>query len=286
MTVQLTQRTEEWLNFRKSGIGASDAPVIMKVSPWKTPYELWQEKLNLRAPPIVNFIDKEEEARKCFEYKMGIEAPPEVLIHSELQWMFASLDGFNKSKNVLLEIKCPGQHDHNFVKNNKIVPEKYYPQLQHQMEVAGVDKCYYFSYVSHEDNVTLEINRDEKYINNLIKKEEDFFSCMKNFISPELTNKDYEFIDNNMWNNTVKEWLEVDSYLNDEKFIEYSKREKELRATLIALSGGNSCRGAGIKVRKAVRKGNIDYSKIEVLKGVDLDKYRKDPTEYFQIIKE
>lgn len=277
MTVELIQRTEEWLEFRKKGIGASDAPVIMGVSPWKTPYELFLEKLDLKDPPVVNYVDKEEEARRCFENHIGFEMPAKVLIHPEIKWMFASLDGFNIDKKVLLEIKCPGEKDHNFVKYNKVIPEKYYPQLQHQMEVVGVDKCYYFSYINDQDNEILEINRDEHYIKNLIKKECDFFHCIENLISPELTNKDYVFIDNPMWDQTVKEWLKINQYI---------KKEKELRDILISLSDGRSCRGSGVKLQKYIRKGNVDYSKIEVLKDIDLDKYRKAPSECWKLIEE
>ncbi len=43
----LIQHSNEWLELRKNKIGASDAPIIMKVSPWKTPYRLWEEKLGL-----------------------------------------------------------------------------------------------------------------------------------------------------------------------------------------------------------------------------------------------
>lgn len=42
--IELDQRTDEWLMWRSQGIGASDAPVIMGVSPWSDPVSLWMEK--------------------------------------------------------------------------------------------------------------------------------------------------------------------------------------------------------------------------------------------------
>ena len=42
------QGTSEWLENRKNHIGASDAPVVMGVSPWDTPYKLWENKLGRR----------------------------------------------------------------------------------------------------------------------------------------------------------------------------------------------------------------------------------------------
>ncbi|MCJ7483244.1 MAG: YqaJ viral recombinase family protein, partial [Thermodesulfovibrionales bacterium] len=34
------QSTEEWLSWRRNGIGASDAPVVMGLSPWQKAGEL------------------------------------------------------------------------------------------------------------------------------------------------------------------------------------------------------------------------------------------------------
>src|SRR3990167_10286820 len=36
-----------WLEARRQGLGASDAPVILGLSPWKTPLALYAEKLGL-----------------------------------------------------------------------------------------------------------------------------------------------------------------------------------------------------------------------------------------------
>lgn len=36
---------EQWLQVRKTGIGGSDAAVILGISPFKSPLELWNEKV-------------------------------------------------------------------------------------------------------------------------------------------------------------------------------------------------------------------------------------------------
>ena len=36
---------EEWLQLRKTGIGGSDAAVILGISPFKSTWELWNEKV-------------------------------------------------------------------------------------------------------------------------------------------------------------------------------------------------------------------------------------------------
>ena len=46
------------------------------------------------------------------------------------------------------------------------------------------------------------------------------------------------------------------------------------KAALIALASHTSESGAGVKVSRYWKTGNIDYKKIPELKGVDLEKYR------------
>lgn len=51
---------KEWLEWRKLGLGASDAPVVMGVSPWKTRHQLWLEKTGQKVDEPTNqyILDK------------------------------------------------------------------------------------------------------------------------------------------------------------------------------------------------------------------------------------
>ena len=40
---------EEWLGFRKSGIGSSEVATIVGLNPWETPYQLWRRKIGIDA---------------------------------------------------------------------------------------------------------------------------------------------------------------------------------------------------------------------------------------------
>src|ERR1700690_2844696 len=96
----LVQGTKEWLDFRKDKVGASDAPVIMGVSPWSTPLKLWEEKMGLRQPrkptkSMEEGINNEEKARQMFEKETGIYVLPNVFVHPSLGWLMASFDGMD-----------------------------------------------------------------------------------------------------------------------------------------------------------------------------------------------
>lgn len=68
----MKQNTKEWLEWRSQGIGASDAPIIMGASPWKTPYKLWLEKTTGQSDFQGNEATErghalEDSARQCAE---------------------------------------------------------------------------------------------------------------------------------------------------------------------------------------------------------------------------
>ena len=227
------QGSPEWLSFRKKYIGASDAPIIMQISPWKTPYQLWLEKLDLVPPGIKNSamergLQLESEARLTFSIKTGIDMSPKVVIHPSVKWMMASLDGLSNDKKNAVEIKCPGKTDHAVAAQGK-VPEKYYPQLQHQMEVAQLDMIFYYSFHEEFGDYIIEVNRDDKFIKKMKKEEEQFYDCVQSFISPKLTDRDYETRNDDVWTLVTSDWKYAKSQLND-----WEETEKRLRENLIS----------------------------------------------------
>jgi len=278
----LFQRSDEWLEFRKDKVGASDAPVIMEVSPWKTQYQLWLEKLSIieNAQKSNWAMDRgnnlEAAALQAFCLEKGIEMSPDVMIHRDHKWMMASLDGTNEFGTSAVEIKCPGKEDHAKALAGKI-PDKYIPQLQHQLEVLGLDMIYYFSF-DGSNGVTIEVNRDDKYIKNLVKKELEFFECLQSFVAPKLVDRDYQSKKDDLWLEASSEWKVISKQL---KALE--TKEKELRDNLIAMSNKQNSIGGGVKLTRSLRKGNVDYSKIPELELIDLDGYRKDPIEVWRI---
>lgn len=268
----LQQNTEEWIEFRKGKIGASDSPIIMGVSPWKSSYDLWLEKLGLSEVYTNEAMQRghrfEASARFEFELENNFSVEPKVLVHPEYEWMIASLDGISEDGKKIVEIKCPGKDDHSQALSGKI-PEKYYPQLQHQIEVSGVEKAYYFSWTT-DTFVTLILERDDDYIKSMIEKEKEFYECLQQLIPPPLSNKDYVRRNDELWREASERWRNAKLHLN-----ELEKIEKELRQTLIHLASDRNCMGAGVKVVKTARRGPIEYKDIPELVGVNLENYRK-----------
>jgi putative phage-type endonuclease len=271
------QGTSEWLENRKNHIGASDAPVVMGVSPWDTPYKLWENKLGL-IPDKKNNVhmqrgtDLEPLARAAFEEEHGIEVFPEVIYHPDIKFMMASLDGLSLDGKVAVEIKCPGNENHVLAMGGE-VPHHYYPQLQHQLACSGLDSIWYYSF-DGEKGVSILVKRDDAYIEEMIQKENAFWECVQSFTPPAMSNKDYENRESALWSGYCNRLLEI-----DELSAELKKERDAIKTALIKDCEGQSSKGSGISLTKTFPKGRINYSSIPELKELDLENYRSKPKE-------
>ena len=279
--IDLEQNTPEWLAFREDKIGASSAPIIMGVSPWMTPFQLYEQMLGVTPPTQENEAMRrgkalEEEARQKFIQQTGIAVKPAVAVHDKFSWLMASFDGLCEDNRVIVEIKCPGKEDHETALSGK-VPEKYYPQLQHQLAVCGYEKAYYFSY-NERSSALVTVDRNDDYIVELMKEEMAFLKCLHTFTPPKLTDRDYIIREDVAWRDLANELLA----LQKQKEV-LEDREAAIKAELQVMAQGKNTKGCGIALQKIVRKGNVDYSAIPELKGVDVEKYRKAASEIWQV---
>lgn len=277
----IEQGSAEWLEMRRGKIGASDAPKIMGVSPWGTALQLWQEKVGLREPQKRNAamqygIDREASARELFNRRSGATMKPEVKVHPLYDWMMASYDGLSEDGKRGLEIKHCGKLDWHHASNGK-VPEHYYPQLQHQIEVGGLDMVYYMS-VHGEEHAIIEVLPDRDYIMDLVAKELVFWECMESFIQPPPTDRDIETRNDAVWCRKATRWREVKEMLQAAE-----EEEAQLREELITLSGGSNVVGGGIQLSCVPRKGAVNYKQIPELLNIDVEKYRKKATMSYMI---
>lgn len=276
MDQSLKQGSPEWLAMRRNYIGASDAPVIMGVSPYKTKYQLWEEKIGLSGevfsnPATIYGQKMEEPARQAYEKQTGNLVTPAVVFHPNVTYMMASLDGLSFDKKIAVEIKNCCEEDHLKAKKS-IVPEKYFPQIQHQLAVLGHDMMHYYSFRGGE-GILVEVRRDDDYIEKLFAAEKDFWDNVQSLKEPKLSEKDYFVNDSEEWLTIANAWKETSVQIK-----ELMDREQQFRDLLVDIADNRNVKGGGVRLTKIVRKGAVDYSKVKELDGVDLEKFRKDPT--------
>lgn len=280
--LDIQQNTPEWEELRRSKIGASDCPIIMKKSPFKKPFTLWEEKVlgkkGHTSRAMQHGHDTEDEARRYISELHGKEYVSIVAQNDDVEWMIASLDGY--CDGSLIEIKCPGDKAwEDFVQGK--IPEHYLWQVQHQLAVTDLDKCTLIAFKADSRQKVIEttIHRDESMIVDLIKEEEVFWKSMITFNPPESGEEDFEIRKDGDWVDAASAWIKAKKDLE-----EAEELEKICREGLLFLSGDKSCKGGGIRVSKIFAKGAVDYSKIEALKSIDLEPYRKPSTMRWRVV--
>ena len=184
----MEQGTEIWHAYRRNHIGASDCPVLMGFNQWKTVEQLWEEKVLgidsvVDNPWMQRGREMEEPARKLYEFFTDRCVIPTVLEHPHYKFISASFDGLSPfANNHAVEIKCPGKVDHQKALDGQI-PDKYYPQLQHQMFVANLDNMDYFSW-NGDTHALINVKRDQEYIVKMIEKEIWFWNLVETKTRP------------------------------------------------------------------------------------------------------
>lgn len=199
----MEQNTPEWLEFRKTRIGSSDAPAIMGVSPYRTKYQLYLEKKGLIEPDNkFNFaIDRgnrwEPVVRARYELWTGVSVPPLVKVHPVYDFLSASLDGGNDKLNRGAEYKVAGKEVLELSKKGVVHPQ-YWPQVQHQLMVSGYEFIDFYVVVVESqggqevavDHGLVRVRPDKKYQTELLEKELEFYELMQKGTAPKPSKKD------------------------------------------------------------------------------------------------
>lgn len=286
----MIQGSEEWIEWRQQHLGASDLPVIMGVSKWRTPYDLWREKMGFLQSTPDNYAMKrgrelEPLVRDLTNSILGTDFEPCCVQHSDVEWAAASLDGYDEGTNRILEIKCPSLADHKSAEDGKI-PEHYYPQVQWQMFVADVPECVYASY--HDEQIVfVQLGQDLEYITNeLLPKAADFWKHVTEGTEPERTEKDVVIIDDPMFQKYANQWKAASEIAE-----QYKAKEKYFRDKLVEFTDDGNCEGYGVRCTRVMRQGSVEWQKLwedltrecPDVKKFDPDDYRKEQIGYWKL---
>jgi putative phage-type endonuclease len=172
---------DEWLEWRKKGIGGSDAAAIVGLDRYKSAFEVYAEKLGLKTEEPDNEAmrqgrDLEEYVVKRFEEATGKKTRRRnaILQHPDYPFMLANIDRWVVGENAGLECKTTSVlNPTKFSKGE--YQANYYVQCMHYMAVTGAEKWYLAVLVLNKAFHVFEIERDEDEIKALIEAEKDFW---------------------------------------------------------------------------------------------------------------
>lgn len=168
---QLVQGSEYWLNWRKKGVGGSEVACVVGANPYRDSQadRIWQRKLPADHPNALPEVSDnpamahgrkhEPEARRIYESLFGWTAQDVCVLHDEHDYIRCSLDGLRPDDRLVLEIKCPGEKNH----QKYLDISKYYDsydrqtafarafpyyrmQVLYQLAITGAEVCHFVSY--------------------------------------------------------------------------------------------------------------------------------------------
>jgi len=278
----MQQGTSEWLEFRRSKLGASDAPIVLGISPYKTPHELWLEKTGRKEPPAMNYAMKrghelEDSLRIAYEELTGNIMMPKVITHDEFDWMMASLDGVSMDGSIILEIKTCNAKIFEAAKSGKPI-DHHYAQIQHQLACAP-DAEFVHYFIEHKgEHHLLKVVRDEEYIQKLTCDLIMFHQCMIEDIAPELTEDDYVVIEHDPeFAEAAQLWLSAKESLDEAK-----KAYDTAKSSLMECTDDGNCMGYGVVLNRCQRKPT-DCKQAALDAKVDISQYTSESIGYWTI---
>lgn len=174
---------EEWLKWRRMGIGGSDASVIAGVNPFCSIFELWMDKTGQAEAgeaesEHIHFGNVlEPVVRKEFMRRTGLKVRRKMALlqSTEHPFMLADLDGviYENGKMCIFEAKTASAYKKEAWE--KGVPLEYQYQVQHYMAVTGAEKTYIAALVGGNAFIYHEVYRDEGMIKRIIRMEREFW---------------------------------------------------------------------------------------------------------------
>jgi predicted phage-related endonuclease len=166
---------------RRSFIGGSDANVILSGDQDRI-LALWREKRGEMEPEdlsgslaVMLGCWTEPFNRQWYERISGqrVRGAGQTLACSKYDWRRCTVDGLIESTGAIWEAK----HTSAFVKPEEIM-ERYAPQLQHNMAVAGCDQAVLSVIFGNHKFEIIEVAADWLYQLELLEAEQEFWDCV------------------------------------------------------------------------------------------------------------
>lgn len=175
---------------RKGFIGASDAAAVLGLSRWQTPLGIWAEKtgqieheeLDSEAAELGTYL--EEYVARRFTKLTGkkVNRVNEPQVHPVYPFLTCQIDRRVVSEDALLECKTASAWKAKEW-GGEDIPREYIIQVMHQLAVTGKQIGYIAVLIGNQDFKVKKIERDEKTINELVKKEVAFWN---DYIVPKI----------------------------------------------------------------------------------------------------
>lgn len=267
---QFSQGSDQWYEWRKTGVTATDAIILMgedmgvPLYQGETPFELWHVKKGLKEPKdlsnnpnVIRGKSLEDAARIAFEQYIQCFVFPLCIENGRL---LASLDGYIPEFNEPVELKCPSESTWKKLISegrNSLVFKRYWIQVQHQLLVTGAEKGH-LAFFFDGQLMTFDIKADKEFQDSLKKAIEQFLVYLDGETPPPKSKEADKFVPEG---DELVQWLDLSEQLKT-ALVEKAKWEsieKATKAQLIELKGDYvSANFNGVQITTFERVGALD----------------------------
>ena len=291
--VILEQRSQEWLNWRKDGITATEAVIVARGEHFgKNETDLFNEKVGKVIPKNVSnkYIQRgvlyEDSVLAFFAANRNVSVKQSGCYQNKvLPFLKCSLDGECEinGKPTDLEVKCLAEKSFTELLEQGISSEiyrKYWVQIQYQMLVTGYKQAFLCCALVDDDGMKkyLEfyVQRDENYLRTLLSKVITFWLKVATYDPSIPESAAAEPKTEEKVSATTQELQELQALISkkaelenqlkeiqkriDDKFVHIQEEMNEKNVSQMDLGFGT--------YSKSVAKGNFDYKAFLAKKGV------------------
>ena len=171
---------EEWLKYRKQGIGGSDAGAVCGLNPYRTAMQVYYDKTTDSIETFDNEAMRQgrefedDVARRFMEASGKKVRRANFMYYDEnYPFMLADIDRMVVGENAGLECKTASPYLADKWKDGKI-PLHYQLQCYHYMSVCNAEAWYIAVLIYGREFKYYRLERDEEMMENLIQIERDF----------------------------------------------------------------------------------------------------------------
>lgn len=275
----------KWHEERKRGLGGSDSPVVLGVSPFKTSRELWEEKRSqdiidaqptaamqrgTALEPVIAELYHDTTGRELFTV-------PDAYVDPECPVMRGNIDRLiqqgNGTGDGVLEIKCPGLHVFGKIKREG-VPEYYMVQLQHYLAVTG---CKWGSLAVFNaeqwELIFFDMQRDDGLINLIRVKDAEFWQMVQDGVPPEEIDQtekldlpplggDLVHIETDQWRQSVERLRQAQELRKEAEALEQEAKEDIIGYMVAHQADVMEGAGARMYYREQAGRVSIDTARL------------------------
>ena len=172
---------EDWLRYRKQGIGGSDAGAVCGLNPYRTALQVYYDKTSDSIETFDNEAMRQGREFEDYVARRFMEASGKKVRRANFMYydeahpfMLADVDRMIVGENAGLECKTASPYMADKWKDGKI-PLHYQLQCYHYMSVCNADAWYIAVLIYGREFKYYRLERDESMMADLIQIEQDFW---------------------------------------------------------------------------------------------------------------